>query len=279
MRVPAHLLEMDFIARSLSLPNRTALVKCGFNSTHAGESLFPKRVSNTPDSYGLNIVLEGSGVYIDNEGHRHELNTGSVFQRMPGIIHSTDIDTNALYAECTIGCDSETYTHLCAVGLITTAPPVHALQLSLKLVRQVEDFLAYLHTHISPPALDCMAHFTALLSHCFTTSVDVDDPLRRAAYLLSSDLEQSFSAREVAAELHIGYEKFRRDFKIRFGCAPGAYRIRQRIERACELLSTHSVNETASLLGYSTQFKFSAQFKKQTGFPPSTFQRLLRTDS
>ena len=64
-------------------------------------------------------------------------------------------------------------------------------------------------------------------------------------------------------------------FKEAFGCTPGEYRMRQRIEAARRLLdfSRKSVKEIAAELEFSDQYYFSNCFKARTGMSPSQYRK------
>ncbi|MBI4977628.1 MAG: helix-turn-helix transcriptional regulator [Spirochaetes bacterium] len=66
-----------------------------------------------------------------------------------------------------------------------------------------------------------------------------------------------------------------RVFKRATGVTPVDYLVRERVERAKDLLlySSHSVDEIAGLLGYSDIYYFSRQFKERTGSSPTAFRK------
>jgi AraC-like DNA-binding protein len=72
----------------------------------------------------------------------------------------------------------------------------------------------------------------------------------------------------------MGYESFRKEFRARMGVSPGDYRIRRRIDRARELLTstTQSVKEIAYELGYPNPSVFSLQFKREVGRSPEHYR-------
>jgi AraC-like DNA-binding protein len=80
---------------------------------------------------------------------------------------------------------------------------------------------------------------------------------------------------------HFGYTRshFSRLFRQRVGLAPQAYIINARIALAKELLreTTMNVTRVAAHAGYHDVFRFSRQFKQQTGRSPSAYRhRALR---
>jgi AraC family transcriptional regulator len=80
----------------------------------------------------------------------------------------------------------------------------------------------------------------------------------------------------ITASLHYDYTYLSRLFSEIEGCTIEQYFIRQKIERAKELLAYREMNisELADDLGYSSVAHFSAQFKKITGTTPSAYKAL-----
>jgi AraC-like DNA-binding protein len=99
-----------------------------------------------------------------------------------------------------------------------------------------------------------------------------------ACALLGRRLAERLSMRELAASFHLSYERFRKVFREHVGVAPGDYRIRRRIERACRLLVQDrlSAKEIAYELGYADAYCFSKQFRGVMGVAPAAFRREVR---
>jgi len=95
-----------------------------------------------------------------------------------------------------------------------------------------------------------------------------------ACELLARRLDERVPLEALADRFAISYERLRKIFRQRMGLSPGEYRIRRRIERARELLTSSPapLEEIASELGYSTPFAFSRQFKQVVGMPPSSYR-------
>jgi len=75
----------------------------------------------------------------------------------------------------------------------------------------------------------------------------------------------------------LGRDHFSRVFKRATGKTPEAYAVERRMERARALLSISSgtISEIASELGYSSVFFFSRQFKERNGVSPRRFRESL----
>ena len=97
--------------------------------------------------------------------------------------------------------------------------------------------------------------------------------VQEATFRLEVNLTERISLPDLAQDLDIDYRLLRREFKRAVGLSMGDFRLRQRIDRAQELLLDASVSEVAEALGYPTPFTFSAQFKHFCGFSPSRYQQ------
>jgi AraC family transcriptional regulator len=91
-----------------------------------------------------------------------------------------------------------------------------------------------------------------------------------------SDIRHLKLSSYITASLHYDYTYLSRLFSETEGCTIEQYFIRQKIERAKELLAYREMNisELADDLGYSSVAHFSAQFKKITGTTPSAYKAL-----
>ena len=67
-------------------------------------------------------------------------------------------------------------------------------------------------------------------------------------------------------------------FRAVYGSSIAAHIKEHRMERAAELLkdTDQSMAEIANGVGYGSQSKFTAQFKKAYGLPPTEYRRLIR---
>jgi AraC-like DNA-binding protein len=78
----------------------------------------------------------------------------------------------------------------------------------------------------------------------------------------------------ICRRMHLNYTYLANIFSELQGTTIEQYIINKKIEKAKELLSTgdHSVGQVAEMLHYSSIGHFSNQFKKITGFTPSTIK-------
>lgn len=81
--------------------------------------------------------------------------------------------------------------------------------------------------------------------------------------------------REVAAEVGLGYETFRRRFRRQAGVPPHRYHRQQVINRAARMLETTDMKsaDIAQALGFCDEPYFSRVFREITGRSPSEYRR------
>lgn len=93
------------------------------------------------------------------------------------------------------------------------------------------------------------------------------------------DMKLNWSA-ALSDELHYEYNYLSNLFSSVEGITLEQYIIRQKIERAKELLSYDqlSLSEISHKLAYSSVQHLSSQFKKVTGFTPSEFKKLRNAE-
>ena len=98
------------------------------------------------------------------------------------------------------------------------------------------------------------------------------------SYMYEHIGEESLTATQLAAALHLSEAQFRRNFRAAFGTSPIRYLQKIRIEHAKERLSysNDSITLIAESLGYSDIYHFSHAFRKETSSSPSEYRILHR---
>lgn len=112
--------------------------------------------------------------------------------------------------------------------------------------------------------------------HITFVSRNFDSPLAAAVSYVETHLHEPISVQQMADAAGYHSSHFTRVFQERMGISPGQFVIRQKTERAAELLTTTtmSVAAIADDLGFGSPFHFSGFFKKQTGMSPSLYRSL-----
>ena len=99
---------------------------------------------------------------------------------------------------------------------------------------------------------------------------------RRAKELMSASLESDVTLGRLAAECGLSSRHFTRAFRLSTGMPPHRWFVRQRVERAKELLRTPSLSlvDVAVSSGFADQSHFTRAFKGVVGVTPGLWRRM-----
>ena len=115
----------------------------------------------------------------------------------------------------------------------------------------------------------------ASLPHNISEIAAAYGPIQKAIALMNTSLDLPFDLARFAREAGCGSRHFSRQFRRVTGLPPGDWFIRQKMQRACALLTLPNirVKEVATRLGYADPLYFSRLFKHMVGLPPETYRQ------
>lgn len=102
---------------------------------------------------------------------------------------------------------------------------------------------------------------------------------RRLVQYLEAHLDRSLKLEEIAREVGVSVSGLIRKFQTEFGCAPHAYVLRQRLERARRLLGAREVMPLkiiATDCGFSDQSHLVRHFKRAFQQTPMEYRKALK---
>jgi len=106
-------------------------------------------------------------------------------------------------------------------------------------------------------------------------SVNYEEPrtvqmLSQALWYMQDNMDSQINIPDIAAKLYVSERHLSRIFKECFGCTPGDYITKMRMNNALKLLSKGhmKIEKVASLCGYEDPSYFSRIFKKTFGISP-----------
>lgn len=276
--IPNEYFINDTVHRSLCSDMNNGILSCGFLHKKANNS---SEINIKFDYYGALLLLSGEGIQIDTEGREYRLYPGCFVQRIPGKPHSTYVKPDGKWLEFFICFGKDLYDSLLKMNVLDSDHDVLYPGINIAIFDVMINFLNSMKSASQEnlPLLLAEAQriiFTIYQMHLNTTMKDEgSEVVRQACQLFSANPEKRISAREVAAELGVGYEKFRKLFKSKMHISPGEYIIQERINKSKSLLidTSKSINEVAFVMGFPDSYSFSKQFKKVTGIPPGEFKR------
>jgi AraC family transcriptional regulator len=98
--------------------------------------------------------------------------------------------------------------------------------------------------------------------------------LQKVTDFIGDNLPRHLSLAEIAASANTSPYHFARLFKESTGLSPHQYVIRERVERAENLLLAGlPIGEVAVMVGFSNQAHLTRHFKRLTGITPAKFRR------
>jgi AraC family transcriptional regulator, arabinose operon regulatory protein len=248
----------------------------GFLHKEKGEDFLDRAT----DHYALVYVIRGKGRYCENNGKIHQLKEGMIFQRFPGVTHSTYIDSEQDWFEGFIALGNHIYQALKTMGVIDFNTVVYTPHVTdeqrMDIIKKFYQ-LALAVTEIDEKnILRFLAEELETLQNILQAnhSSDIFDTY---ISLVKNSPELRYSIKEFCSNNGSGYEWFRKAFKRKTGNSPTEFAVKQRIRKAKSLLQSgnKSILMISEILGYKNQYEFSAQFRKYAGVTPNHFRHQI----
>lgn len=235
-------------------------------------------------SYALVLLLAGRGYYADARGTRCGLAPGDVVLVFPELPHA--------YGPAGSGSWTQVY--------FLFAGPQFDLWRQRGGLRPEHPVL---QVGAAPYWCECLAHvlegdpqgrpggrvralgrFAAVLAEMLAADAEARAPGRDSWFERSLQLLGHRTARgwlappEVAHEIGLAYETFRKRFVQLGGESPGQYQRRRRLDwaRAAIYQGDRTIKQIADELGFCDVFHFSKAFKQVVGTTPSEYRRRVR---
>ena len=231
--------------------------------------------------YDLIYILDGATTYVDAAGVGTVLGGGAVYQRVPGLRHSTIGHADDPGVSLYLSLPAETRAHLVEVGALKGGQEFFHPGVRGELV---EGFLEIARAMEGDAAADYFLAWSMIVRFladvvfydAHRADAEDDGKLRKAKELLGDARYKSLTLAEVAGKVGMGYESFRKRFKELEGVSPRQYRARREAEAAAVMLRDGelSVSRVARELGFKDVFGFSRQFKRVAGVSPAKYRAL-----
>jgi AraC-like DNA-binding protein len=230
-------------------------------------------------------MVEGRGYYQDVRGMKRELGPGDVVLVFPEIAHAYGPLPESDWTQIYFVFDGPQFHLWRTQGLLSPDKPVLRLGAAEYWRQRLYDILKSEPIHGPSAALRAMGRFLQVIAEMIAIDAESTRETGRDAWLEKSlrRLSERGSAgwplpQDVAKEVGLSYENFRKRFVQHTGESPGRYQKRRRLEWACADIyhGEHSLKQTADALGFCDVFHFSKAFKQEIGITPSEYRRRVR---
>lgn len=226
--------------------------------------------------YAVVYVLEGQGQYQDANGLASWVDTGDWLLLFPELAHRYGPGHFGRWTEFHVIFEGKPFDTWREAGVLDSSQPIYKL-------RPIADWAKKLTaiTEANIKGTVAVARLLALLTEAAATRTLVTTPppniswLGQARHLLETELNTDLAMSEVARQIGVSYETFRKTFAQQTGASPAGYRAAKRLDAARALLlhTAMTSRQIADSLGYPDEFYFSKRFKQTTGLSPRQYRQ------
>jgi AraC-like DNA-binding protein len=211
-----------------------------------------------------------------------DVKAGTLIFLFPGERHRYKPDDNTGWDEYWIGIKGEILDNLVKKGFFKPETPCvyigfneNVFNLFNSIIEKTKNESPGYQPLISGAALHLLGYCHSITKQYAIESEENAVVVNQARLLFRANIAEAFSPEEAAAQLNIGYSRFRKVFKNYTGLSPGQYYIQLKIDRAKELLNEPgmSVKEIAFKLNFESYFYFAKLFKEKTGLSPTDYRK------
>lgn len=239
------------------------------------------------EHYALVYSLSGCAHYRDRNGIAQDIEPGNVILLFPDVAHTYGPKPGQKWSEYYLIFEGPVFDLWRSQGLLDPAAPIHHAHPVDVWLRRLEHVVeGPRNPNLTLPLVE-VCRLQQALAEIVTGGAAVSaergtlPEIARACALLASDLDQAVNLAELASDLGMSYETFRKKFVQVVGVPPARYRSARLLERACEMIRGGHLTdkEIAVQLGFCDEFHFSRRFKQIVGVPPRTYRRNLSRTS
>lgn len=249
-------------------------------SAHPAKYMFSPKNGRVLNDYQLLYITKGAGVFSSVSCPETRVNAGTVILLFPGEWHSYHPDPDTGWDEYWVGFRGPFIDARVENSFFSRKEPLHHIGISSGIMNLFEEILnlaAEEKKGYQQMASSVVLHILGSVYYKDKNNAITDtESLKQinAAKQLMKQVENMMKVEDVAAEIGMGYSKFRKMFKEYTGSSPAQYQLQQRLIKAKELLTTTDMNisEIAYALRFENPGQFSIFFRRREGMTPSEFR-------
>ncbi len=231
--------------------------------------------------YVVILSLEGEAEFVDEHGRSGTLRAGDLLFLFPEIAHAFGPGPGGYWSELYVILDGPLCDFWRRTGFISPDRPIVKTQ-------QVEYWQNRLVDVLEQSGHDSSGLMEKRLMDLGSLLADLGrqvseegipvgdrDWLSEARGLMSRATLQRPTLEQIAQQLSMSYQTFRKRFAALSGMSPARYRTKCVVMAACERLKSSDapIKRIAQDLGFADEYHFSKRFKAVMGMSPGEFRR------
>ena len=241
------------------------------------------RAADEVTFYLMMYCLEGRGWFQSGE-KRWNVGRGDLVVALRGVAHgygADDEDPWTIQFAHFDGVDVPALLQLASIhpdGLVVSVGQQSSLFGAFnEMLAILQSGYSLHHLMIASSALRMMLSRVALINTYTLSAPSQGLDVQQVIQTMLEQISARCSLDDFARRANMSESAFAHGFRAKTGYSPIDYFLRLKIQKACELLetSTLQIGEISRSLGYEDQYYFSRLFKKFMGVSPSQYQREL----
>ena len=219
-------------------------------------------------------VLEGAG-FLEQDGIRYNIGKDSIYFLHKGTTHTYGQLDSAPWKKLFFSVDGELAAQLMMIYGIAD---VNVISDAMELRQYFETMYALNENseRVHQKAAVIFHEFIeACAEHLHKPADSAPPVIQELKNTLTRSVETPFTLRDFCIVHQVTTAYAVRAFHRHYGCPPGEYLLRLRLENAKRLLrfTELSIKEIAAKMNFSDQYHFSNFYKKRTGEAPENYKK------
>lgn len=231
------------------------------------------------------LMVEGRGYYQDARGTQAAWGPGDVVVVFPELAHAYGPEKDTGWTQLYFVASGPQFDLWHSQNLLSEERPVLKLGSAEYWKQRLSDAVKGESLHTAGGPLRAMGRFIQVITEMLAADSEGqvrpgrDAWLEKSLHLLGDRTAGGWpSPQDVARQIGLNYENFRKRFAQVMGESPGHYQKRRRLEWASAAIyqGEQSLKQIADELGFCDVFHFSKAFKQEMGLTPSDYRKRVR---